>query len=406
MTTLGAMKSLLERFLRYVAVDTQSDHRAKSFPSTPAQMAFAHALAGEMRGLGMSDAEVDAHGYVMATIPATDGCEGMPTIGFIAHLDTSPDVSGANIRPQVVENYGGDDIALGSLALSPRDFPELSELKGHTLVTTDGTTLLGSDDKAGIAIIMTAAEYLISHQEVAHGPIRIAFTPDEEVGRGTEFFDVEHFGAQYAYTVDGGSEGELEYENFNAAAAHVKFRGHNFHPGYALGKMVNALHLAHDFDAMLPATERPETTSGREGFYHLTALNGTVEAAAAEYLLRDFTREGLEKRKQTMREAAAAVGAEIEISDTYRNMREVIDRYPQVVERAIMAMREVGVKPIVRPIRGGTDGAQLSFMGLPCPNIFTGGGNFHSVWEYCSLDSMARAVQVVVALVRTRDAEA
>jgi tripeptide aminopeptidase len=397
---------LLERFLHYVAIDTQSDHAAKSFPSTPAQVDFARVLAAELRDLGLADAAVDAHGYVMATIPATEGHENEPAIGFIAHMDTSPDVSGANVRSRVVENYDGGDIPLGALTLSPRDFPELAKLRGHTLVTTDGTTLLGADDKAGIAIIMTAAEHLISHPEIPHGPIRIAFTPDEEVGRGTEFFDVARFGAQFAYTVDGGAEGELEYENFNAAAAHVEFRGRNFHPGYALGKMVNALHLAQKFDAMLPADERPEATSGREGFYHLTTLGGTVEAAEADYILRDFEREGLEKRKQTMRDAAATVGAEIDIKDNYRNMREVLDRHPQVVRRALDAMREVGVEPIVRPIRGGTDGAQLSFMGLPCPNIFTGGANFHSVWEYCSLDSMARAVQVVVALARIRDAEA
>ncbi len=361
-------------------------------------------LADEMRGLGMADAEVDRHGYVMATIPATKGHESEPTIGFIAHLDTSPDVSGANVKTRVVENYDGADIAIGALTLSPRDFPELSQLVGHTIITTDGTTLLGADDKAGIAIIMTAADYLISHPEEPHGTIRIAFTPDEEVGRGTQFFDVAKFGAQYAYTVDGGAEGELEYENFNAAAAHVEFGGRNFHPGYAIGKMVNALHIAQKFDAMLPSAERPENVSGREGFYHLTSLDGTVEAAAADYLLRDFTAQGLERRKKTMRDAAAAVGAKIEISDTYRNMREVIDRHPKIIERAIAAMHTAGVEPIVRPIRGGTDGAQLSFMGLPCPNIFTGGANFHSVYEYCSLDSMARAVQVVVALARTEEA--
>jgi tripeptide aminopeptidase len=392
------MNSLLERFLRYVAVDTRSSHGAGGFPSTAGQVDFARTLAGEMRALGMADARVDAHGYVMATIPATKGRESEPTIGFIAHLDTSPDVGGANVRPRVVENYDGGDIALGTLVLSPRDFPELAGVRGHTLVVTDGTTLLGADDKAGIAIIMTAAEHLITHPELSHGPIRIAFTPDEEVGRGTDFFDVAKFGASYAYTVDGGAEGELEYENFNAAAAHAEFGGRNFHPGYALGRMVNALHLAQKFDAMLPADQRPETTSGREGFYHLTALNGTVEAAAADYLLRDFTREGLEKRKQTLRDAAAATGAKLDISDTYQNMREVIDRHPQVVQRAIQAMRTAGVEPLVRPIRGGTDGARLSFMGLPCPNIFTGGANFHSVYEYCSLDSMARAVHVVVAL--------
>lgn len=397
---------LLERFLRYVAVDTQSCHGAEKFPSTAKQMAFARALAAEMRAIGMGDAEADEHGYVMASIPATRGHENLPAIGFIAHIDTSPDVSAANVKPQIIENYNGGDIPVGALALSSRDFPELTKLVGHTIITTDGTTLLGADDKAGIAIIMTAAEYIISHSEVPHGLIRIAFTPDEEVGRGTRFFDVAKFGAQYAYTVDGGAEGEIEYENFNAAAAHIDFVGRNFHPGYALGKMVNALHLVQKFDAALPAYERPETTSGREGFYHLTSLSGTVEAAAADYIIRDFTHEGLEKRKQKLREAAAATGAKIEITDTYRNMREVIDRHPEVVERVLEAMCEVGVEPVVRPIRGGTDGAQLSFMGLPCPNIFTGGANFHSVYEYCSLDSMQRAVQVVVALARVRAAEA
>lgn len=397
---------LLERFLKYVAIDTRSDEDAAVYPSTAEQRVLLEMLAGEMRAMGIADVEIDAYGYATGTVTATAGCENEPTIGFLAHVDTSPDVSGAGVKPQILENYDGGDIILGvsGLTLSPRDFPKMAALKGHTLVTTDGTTLLGADDKAGVAIIMTAAEHLLSHPDIPHGRIRIAFTPDEEVGRGVDHFDVERFGARFAYTVDGGAEGSLEYENFNAASAHVEFRGQNFHPGYARGRMVNALRLAHRFDDMLPSAERPETVDGRDGFFHLTSLCGDVEAAAADYLLRDFTREGLERRKQALRNAAAALGPEavsLDIRDSYYNMIEVMNEHPEIIERAMRAMRAAGVEPVVEPIRGGTDGARLSFMGLPCPNLFTGGANFHSVREYCSLDTMRRAVQTVVNIATT-----
>jgi tripeptide aminopeptidase len=401
--------TLLDRFLRYVAVDTQSDEDATAHPSTAGQSALARMLAHEMREMGLADVEVDANGYLTATLPATEGRENEEVIGFLAHLDTSPDMSGVGVRPQVVTDYDGGDIALGDsgLLLSPREFPELLKLRGHTLITTDGTTLLGADDKAGVAEIMTAAEWLIAHPEVPHGTVRIAFTPDEEVGRGADLFDVGRFGARYAYTVDGGEEGELQYENFNAALATLTLRGRNIHPGEAFGKMVNALRLAAEFDAMLPACERPETTSGREGFYHLTSLTGTVDGARADYLLRDFEGGGLERRKRAVESAAAAIcgrygagAATVTVRDQYRNMLQVVERHPEVVARAERAMRRAGVVPIVRPIRGGTDGARLSFMGLPCPNIFTGGANYHGRYEYCSLHSMQRAVEVIVGIAR------
>ncbi len=394
---------LLERFLEYVAIDTQSDDRRSDFPSTAGQVALLDILAGQMRALGLADIEIDAHGYAMGTIPATQGFENAPTIGLLAHVDTSPDVSGAGVKPQVVENYIGKDISLGisGLTLSSRDYPELKRLEGHTIITTDGTTLLGADNKAGVAIIMTVAEHLISHPEVPHGRIRIAFTPDEEIGRGVDHFDVEKFGARYAYTIDGGAEGGLECENFNAAAAHIDFRGRNIHPGYALGKMTNALRMAARFDSLLPADERPETTSDRQGFFHLTSMCGTVEAATADYLLRDVTREGPKRRKKMLCDAVEAIdpkAVSVEISDSYSNMREILEQHPLVVEYALEAIRATGVEPVLEPIRGGTDGARLSFMGLPCPNLFTGGANFHSVYEYCSLDSMHRAVQTIINL--------
>lgn len=397
---------LLERFLKYVAFDTQSDPRATSYPSTTKQLVLLRELADEMRALGLQDVKTDAHGYTTGTIPATPGCENATVIGFIAHVDTSPDMSGADVRPQVIENYDGGDIPLGTHeVMRVADFPELAHFKGHTLITTDGTTLLGADDKAGVAEIMTAAQYLMSHLEVKHGAVRLAFTPDEEVGRGAEFFDVGRFGAKFAYTVDGGFEGELEYENFNAAGAVVRIRGRNIHPGYAKGKMLNALQLMQEFDAALPAGERPQSTEGYEGFYHLTDACGTVEGATMEYIIRDHSAELFEKRKATMRAVADGMNARygegtitLELKDQYYNMRSMVEPHPEVIEKALEAMRMAGVEPIVRPIRGGTDGAQLSYKGLPCPNIFTGGMNFHGRYEYCSLDSMRKAVRIIVNL--------
>jgi tripeptide aminopeptidase len=345
----------------------------------------------------------------MGTIPATPGHEDRPVIGFIAHVDTSPDASGENVRPRVIEHYDGEDIRLNEqLVMKVADFPELARFKDHALVVTDGTTLLGADDKAGVAEIMTAAEYLLAHPEVPHGKIRVAFTPDEEIGRGVDFFDVERFGATFAYTVDGGFEGELEYENFNAAGAKVKVQGRNVHPGYAKDKMINALQVAAELNALLPAWQRPEHTDGYDGFYHLTALNGSVEQATMDFIIRDHDREKFEAKKTLIENAAAYLNRKhgegtvtLLVKDQYYNMREQVEPYPELISRAFDAMVEAGVTPIVRPIRGGTDGSRLSYMGLPCPNIFTGGMNFHGRFEYCSLDTMQRAVRTIVNLARS-----
>ncbi len=400
--------TLKERFLKYVAFDTQSDPESETFPSTAKQLGLLGALLEEMVEMGLEEAQIDAHGYVTGTIPATPGCENAPTIGLIAHVDTSPDMSGKDVKPNTIENYDGGDITLpNGVAIKTSEFPELSFYKGHTLITADGATLLGADDKAGVAEIMTAAEYLLSHPEIKHGRIRIGFTPDEEIGRGVDHFDVEAFGAKYAYTVDGGFEGELEYENFNAAGARITIAGRNIHPGYAKDKMINALHVAHEIDALLPAWERPEHTEGYEGFFHLTSLKGTVEEAVMDYIVRDHSRERFEGRKRLIARCAAVVGerygegvVKIEVKDQYFNMREMVEPHPEVIDKAVEAMKQAGVTPIVRPIRGGTDGSRLSYMGLPCPNLFTGGMNFHGRYEYCSLDTMGRAVQTIVNLVR------
>ena len=395
---------LKERFLRYVAFDTRSDEHSDTSPSTAGQRLFAEHLAGELISLGMTDVEVDGNGYLTATIPATPGREECETVGLVAHLDTSPDQPGAGVKPQVVERYDGGDIALaGGGMIRAAEFPELELLRGHTLITSDGTTLLGADDKAGVAAIVTAAEYLIAHPEVEHGRVRLAFTPDEEIGRGADRFDVDGFGAAFAFTVDGGAEGELEYENFNAARAVVAFRGVNIHPGAAKGKMINALLAANEFISMLPAGERPENTGGYEGFFHVIRLAGDVSSAELECLIRDHSADGFARRKELIGEVAAQLNARygrevavVRIEEQYRNMKEVLELHPHVVERAREAMVTAGVKPLVKPIRGGTDGARLSFMGLPCPNIFTGGGNFHSLSEYVSLNSMTKAVEVII----------
>ena len=399
---------LKERFLKYVGFDTQSDPESETFPSTGKQLVLLNYLAEEMKSLGLDEVEIDGNGYAMGTIPATKGYENCPVIGFISHVDTSPDMSGAHVKPQIIGDYDGNDIQLNSsLVMRVADFPELSFFKGHTLITTDGTTLLGADDKAGIAEIMTAAEYLISHPEIEHGKIRIGFTPDEEIGRGVDFFNVESFGAKFAYTMDGGFEGELEYENFNAAGVKIAIQGRNIHPGYAKDKMINALQVATELNSLLPVCERPEHTEGYEGFYHLIGVAGGVEKASMEYIIRDHSREKFEAKKVFLADAVAFLNRKygqdvitLELKDQYYNMREMVEPYPEVIDKAMQAMKEAGVAPVVRPIRGGTDGARLSYMGLPCPNLFTGGMNFHGKFEYCSLNTMQKAVQTILNLVR------
>ena len=386
---------LVERFLRYVAVDTQSDPESETFPSTAKQLTLLNLLLEEMLVMGLADVEIDPHGYVTGTIPATPGCEQKPVIGFISHVDTSPDMTGVEIKPQFVYDYDGEDIRLNeSLTMRVAEFPELSFFKGHTLITTDGTTLLGADDKAGIAEIMTAAEYLMAHPEIPHGTVRIGFTPDEEVGRGVDFFDVENFGANFAYTVDGGFEGELEYENFNAASAKIAVQGRNIHPGYAKDKMINALQVICEINALLPAAQRPEHTEEYDGFYHLVGMNGTVEQATSEYIIRDHSREKFEAKKSYLQSVVNLLEEKygkgvisLTVKDQYYNMREMVEPHPEVIGRAEKAMRLAGVVPVVRPIRGGTDGSRLSYMGLPCPNLFTGGMNFHGKFEYCSVQN-------------------
>nr|WP_290015828.1 peptidase T [uncultured Alistipes sp.] len=397
---------LQERFLKYVSYDTQSSEESTTYPSTDKQKVLLSELRDEMQALGMTEVTMDRYGYVMGTVPATPGCENAPVVGFIAHVDTSPDMSGKDVKPRIVEDYDGGDIVLnGHLTMRVADFPELAFFKGHTLIHTDGTTLLGADDKAGVAEIMTAAEYLLTHPEVKHGKIRIGFTPDEEVGRGVDYFDVAAFGADFAYTVDGGMEGELEYENFNAASARIDIQGRNVHPGYAKGKMINAIEVACDLQRTLPEAEKPEHTEGYEGFYHCVGLNGTVEKATLSYIIRDHDADRFEQKKVFMWAAVDLLkkkyGDEVltlTLKDQYFNMRKMVEPHPQVIGKALEAMRMADVKPLVRPIRGGTDGARLSFMGLPCPNLFTGGMNFHGKFEYCSLTTMRKAQQVILNL--------
>ncbi len=397
---------LKDRFLKYISINTQSQEDSESYPSTECQWDLLRELAQEMRDLGVEDVVTDKYGYTMGRIPATKGCELSPVVGFIAHVDTSPDMSGEGVRPRVIEDYDGGDILLNpTLTMRVAEFPELKGLVGHTIIHTDGTTLLGADDKAGVAEIMSATEYLLTHPEVAHGEIRICFTPDEEIGRGVDFFDVRAFGADFAYTVDGGVEGELEYENFNAASAHINIAGRNVHPGYAKSKMINALEVACELQSLLPKAEKPEFTSGYEGFYHLVGMNGTVESAQMNYIIRDHSADEFEKRKVMLWSCVDMIkrryGDDVvtfTIKEQYRNMRQMIEPHPQLIEKAQEAMTMAGVVPLIRPIRGGTDGARLSFMGLPCPNLFTGGMNFHGRYECCSLTTMHRAVEVIVNL--------
>ncbi|ARJ44031.1 peptidase T [Pantoea alhagi] len=402
------MTTLLDRFLHYVSFDTQSRPHARQVPSTEGQWQLARELQKELTELGLKDVTLSEHCSVMATLPANVDYP-TPVIGFISHVDTSPDFSGKHVNPQIVENYRGGDIALGigEEILSPVMFPILHQLTGHTLITTDGKTLLGADDKAGVAEIMTAVAQL-AQGDIPHGEIRIAFTPDEEVGRGTEHFDVAAFGADWAYTVDGSGLGEFQFENFNAASVTVKIVGNNVHPGTAKGVMVNALDLAMRFHAEVPATEKPQFTSGYEGFYHLHGVKGSVERAELSYIVRDFDRDNFEARKQKLIDIARRVGKglnpdcyiDVTVEDSYYNMREIIEAHPHSIELALQAMRNCGVEPDVKPIRGGTDGAGLSFKGLPCPNIFTGGYNYHGKHEFASLDIMQKTVEVIVGIAR------
>ncbi|KJG58987.1 peptidase T [Photobacterium kishitanii] len=400
------MDKLIERFLRYVSFDTQSNGAISSCPSTSGQRVLAEVLQSEMVELGLSDISLDDNGYITARLPANMAGD-IPAIGFIAHMDTAPDASGKNVRPQLVENYRGGDIALGvgDEVLSPFQYPDLNKLHGHNIITTDGTTLLGADNKAGVAEIMTAVAYLIANPKIKHGDICIGFTPDEEIGRGANLFDVEKFGAQWAYTIDGGPIGELEYENFNATSADVICHGVNVHPGTAKNKMVNSMNIAAQFQLMMPADETPECTDGYQGFYHLKSMNPSVARTELGYIIRDFSREGQEQRKAFMQQKVDELNLQLEkgrvelvLTDSYFNMREMVEPYPHIIELAKSAMIECDIQPEIKPIRGGTDGARLSFKGLPCPNIFTGGYNFHGIHEFITVEGMEKAVNVIVKL--------
>ena len=399
--------TLVERFLKYVSFDTQSSEETEVTPSTPGQMVFAKYLKEELESLGLEDITLDEHGYLFATLPANID-KPVPTIGFIAHMDTSPDMSGKDVSPRIVQNYDGSDIVLcaeENVVLSPSQFPELLDHKGEDLIVTNGKTLLGADDKAGIAEIVSAIVYLKEHPEIKHGKIRIGFNPDEEIGLGAHKFDVEKFGSDWAYTMDGGEVGELEFENFNAASAKITFKGRNVHPGYAKNKMVNSIRVANRFCAMLPAHETPEHTEGYEGFYHLISFNGDVEQTTVAYIIRDHDRARFESRKKKIERFISEINAEygegtatLELRDQYYNMREKIEPVMHIIDTAFAAMEAVGVKPNVKPIRGGTDGAQLSFKGLPCPNIFAGGLNFHGRYEFAPIQNMEKAMKVIVKI--------
>lgn len=399
--------NLVERFLKYVSFDTQSDENSGVTPSSAKQMVFAQYLKNELEDLGLEEIELDEHGYLYATLPANTDKQ-VPTIGFIAHMDTSPDMSGANVTPRIVHKYDGSDIVLceeESIILAPAQFPELLEHKGEDLIVTDGKTLLGADDKAGIAEIVSAIVYLQEHPEIKHGKIRVGFNPDEEIGLGAHKFDVAKFGCEWAYTMDGSEVGELEFENFNAAAAKVIVKGRNVHPGYAKGKMVNAIRVANEFMSLVPADETPEATEGYEGFYHVVGVEGEVEQATISYIIRDHDRTKFETRKEAMLAWAEEINAKygagtvvVELKDQYYNMRQQIEPVIHIIDTAFKAMEEVGVTPKVKAIRGGTDGAQLSFKGLPCPNVFAGGLNFHGRYEFVPIQSMEKAMQVVVKI--------
>lgn len=401
------MEKLFDRFLRYVAIDTQSNEESETQPSEAKELNLLSLLRNELCAMGI-DATLDEYGYVMARIPASEGVKG-PKVGFIAHVDTAPDASGKDVKPQIIKDYDGGTIELKGvpgLKLDPAEFPELLDHKGETVITTDGTTLLGADDKAGVAEIMDAVQYIVSHPEFRHGEIRIGFTPDEEIGRGVVKFDVPAFDADYAYTMDGGAVGELEFENFNAASAVVKIQGCNVHPGYAKGKMRNAILIAQEFNALLPVEQRPAFTEGYEGFYHIIDMKGSVENASITYIIRDHDREKFEERKAVIQRCADFINlrygegtAVAAVKDQYYNMRKEVEPHYHVVEKAVKAMEMAGIKPKIQPIRGGTDGANLSFRGLPCPNIFAGGYNFHGKMEWIPLESMQKASEVILNII-------
>lgn len=398
--------TIVDRFIKYARIDTQSDENSTQTPSTQKQFNLAKEVEKEALEMGLVDVSLDNNSYFMATLPSNTN-KKVPVIGFISHFDTSPDMSGNNVNPRIVKNYDGKDIVLNetnNVVLSPNDFPELLSHKGEDIIVTDGTTLLGADDKAGIAEIMSAMQYLIDHPEIEHGKIRIAFTPDEEIGRGADKFDVEKFGADWAYTMDGSEVGELEYENFNAASAKIEIQGRNVHPGYAKNKMINALHVANELISLLPKEQRPEHTEGYEGFFHLISLSGTVEEANLSFIIRDHDRNKFEDRKELLIHSVDILNKlydnrlKLTLKDQYYNMREKVEPVMHIVNYAYRAMEELGIKPNVKPIRGGTDGSRLSFMGLPCPNIFAGGMNFHGKYEYLPIPSMEKASKVVVKI--------
>ncbi len=398
-------EKVVQRFLKYVTFDTTANPNNSNCPSSEGQRVFANYLVEELKSLGLEDAHVDENSYVMATLRGNT--EGVETIGFISHLDTAPDVTGKNVKPKIIKNYDGKDIVLNeelNIITSPKDYPDLKKFIGEDLIVTDGTTLLGADDKAGISEIVTAIEYLVNNPEIKHGDIKIGFTPDEEIGRGADLFNVEKFGAKYAYTIDGGIMGELQYENFNAAAAKITIQGRNVHPGAAKNKMINALHIAAEISQMFPQSERPETTEGYEGFYHLNDINGNVENATMVYIIRDHSKEKFEHRKQYMKDAISKVSEKyngrvtLELNDQYYNMKEKVEPVKFIVDIAEEAMKECDITPIIVPIRGGTDGARLSFMGLPCPNIFTGGLNFHSKNECIPVIALEKCSNLIVKI--------
>ncbi|MBQ7751246.1 MAG: peptidase T [Bacteroidales bacterium] len=403
------MEKILDRFLRYVGVDTQSNEESETQPSTAKQWDLLKMLCAELQEMGI-EAELDEYGYVMGTIPSNIPGKDIPAVGFIAHVDTAPDASGKDVKPQIIPDYDGSDIALKGvpgLFLKPSEFPELLHFKGQTLITTDGTTLLGADDKAGVAEIMNAAAWIMEHPEFKHGPVKIGFTPDEEIGRGVIKFDVKRFGADYAYTMDGGEIGELEFENFNAASAKIHIQGRNVHPGSAKGKMKNAILIGQEFNSLLPIEQRPEYTEGYEGFFHLISFKGSVEEADFAYIIRDHDAEKFEKKKVMIREIADFMNkkygegtVQLTLKDQYRNMREQVEPHYHIVEKAVKAMEMEGIKVKIQPIRGGTDGANLSYMGLPCPNIFAGGLNFHGKMEYVPLESIEAASKVILNIIR------
>jgi len=400
-------KNIISRFTSYVTIDTQSDPESKETPSTKKQWDLAKKLAEELKQIGMQEVEIDSNSYIMATLPANIAHE-VPVIGFVSHFDTSPDFSGTNVKPQIIENYDGKDIVLNKeqdIILSPDYFEDLLQYKGQTLITTDGTTLLGADDKAGITEIISAMEYLIDNPQILHGKIRVGFTPDEEIGRGAHKFDVKKFGAKWAYTMDGSQVGELEFENFNAAEAKVTIKGKIVHPGYAKDKMVNSMYIAQDFINSLPRLETPEHTEDRQGFFHLTDIKGDVEETKLKYIIRDHDKDHFEARKEMIRNLVSEINSQydkevikIEIKDQYSNMRKMVEPVMHIVDIAEEAMKAVNITPLIKPIRGGTDGAQLSYMGLPCPNIFAGGHNFHGRYEYVPVESMQKAVEVIVKI--------